>query len=140
MNVPARPGCSLDLQPRAENDRPLHPRTVFWHRRGQPSQYPSVHWDNALRGRRAGRHGPLLWEIWLRDANARQVDAHLAPDVAIDHLLAPFTPEKNAALMVRILNEVVCKSIDSKHKITNNASEFLRLINWYKVSTLGNHM
>jgi hypothetical protein len=62
------------------------------------------------------------------------------PDVAIDHLLAPFTPEKNAALMVRILNEVVRKSIDSKHKITNNASEFLRLINWYKVSTLGNHM
>jgi hypothetical protein len=79
MNVPARPGCSLDLQPRAENDRPLHPRTVFWHRRGQPSQYPSVHWDNALRGRRAGRHGPLLWEIWFRDANACQVDADLAP-------------------------------------------------------------
>jgi hypothetical protein len=26
------------------------------------------------------------------------------------------------------------------HKITNNASKFLRLINWYKVSTLGNHM
>jgi aldehyde dehydrogenase (NAD+) len=29
-------------------------------------------------GCRIGRHGALLWEIWLRHADARQVSAHLA--------------------------------------------------------------
>ena len=60
------------------DDRSLRRRTVLRRRRGQSGQYPPFRGDDAVRRRRAGRHGPLLWKIRLRHADPRQVDADLA--------------------------------------------------------------
>jgi hypothetical protein len=46
--------------------------------RGKSGQHPPVCGDDAVWGCRIGRHGALLWEIWLRHADPRQVSAHLA--------------------------------------------------------------
>jgi aldehyde dehydrogenase (NAD+) len=87
----------LHLQPRAEDDRPLHWRAVFWRRRGQVNIHlfvetmPSGGVGPAGMGHYYGKYGFDM----LTHAKSMLISP---PDVAIDHLFPPYTPEKNAAL------------------------------------------
>jgi aldehyde dehydrogenase (NAD+) len=70
--------CGFHLQPRPEDHRSVHRRAVLWWGRGEPGERSPVRRDHAVRRHWIRWVGPLLRQVWLRRAHARQVDADLA--------------------------------------------------------------